>query len=122
MEILICRREGCNQPVAESKRSDSFYCNPNCGAAQRYINDKIKDKEKLPHSRQIEANYKIIRDLYNKGDDDVLIESLELLGFDFNYCTGVDDFDNQTGIMKFKLFEFILTSTDNRYTIKKLSS
>ena len=122
MEILICKREGCNNQVAESKRSDSFYCRPWCGTTQRNKDKREANQEKRPHSRKVDTNYKIVRDLYSNGDDDVSIESLELLGFDFNYCTGVDDLDIQTGIMKFKIYEFLLTPLNNRYKISKPAS
>lgn len=122
MEKLICSREGCNNPVPESRRLGAKFCRDWCGSTHRNREKQKSEKEKRSHSRKLDQNYKIIKDLYKKGVYDVSIESLELLGFDFDYCTGVDDFNSQTGIMKFNLFEFQIIFLNNRCKISKLSS
>ena len=122
METKKCKRKECNNLIATNKRSDSFYCTPKCGARDRNEKKRKQNREKQPHRRKVEVNYNIISSLFKKGVSDVSIESLELLGFDFDYCTGVDDLDIQTGIMKFKVYEFLLTPHDNRYIISKPAS
>jgi hypothetical protein len=120
MDTKKCKRKECNNLIAINKRSDSLYCTTLCGARDRNEKKERADKEKRPHKRKVEVNYKIISSLFKKGAIDVSIESLELLGFDFDYCTGVDDFNQHKGITKFNLFEFTITIDDTRCKIKKV--
>ena len=122
MDTKKCKRKECNNLIAINKRSDSLYCTTLCGARDRNEKKERADKEKRPHKRKVEVNYKIISSLFKKGAIDVSIESLELLGFDFDYCTGVDDLDIQKGIMKFRVYEFLLTPHNDRYEISKPAS
>ena len=119
MEPRKCKRPGCIKTVDQAKRSDADFCSPKCGWTFRNKQRMEANKEKRLHSRKLDKNHNIIKDLYSRGKIDVSNEALELLGFDFEYCTGIEQFNQQNGITKFKLFEFIITTDDLRSRILK---
>ena len=75
MDTKKCKRKECNNLIAINKRSDSLYCTTLCGARDRNEKKERADKEKRPHKRKVEVNYKIISSLFKKGAIDEYINS-----------------------------------------------
>jgi hypothetical protein len=80
-------------PIPETRRSDAIYCCDSCG--WKYRNKKIKKEntEKREAADPLEKNYKIMKDLYERGFNDLSKESLKVLGFDFKTYTGIAEID-----------------------------
>ena len=117
MEERKCKK--CGRPILSERRSDAIFCSTRCGWTHRNVEKKKANRDKRRHSRKLDMNYKIIKDLYSRGNIDVSNEALELLGFDFEYCTGIEHLNQQNDTTKFKLFEFIITTDDLRSKIIK---
>ena len=117
MEERICKYD--KKPISPNRRSDALYCRDQCGWSYRNEKKAESNLEKRPHSRQLDENHRIIRELFSRDKCDVSIEALEVMGFDFEYCTGVEATDQQIGRTAFRLFEFIITVEKNRCKITK---
>ena len=116
-EIRYC--ENCGELIPVTRNKGSIYCTTKCGWTFRNRGNNVANKEKRIITRQLDINYKIVKDLYNKGKNNISIESLELLGFDFEHFTGVKKIapDNQFEVIK--LFEFEINIQNNRCLINK---
>ena len=117
METRICKRKECNNLIATSKRSDSLYCTPKCGAKDRNDKNRRLNKEKIQHQKKLNKNYKIIKDLYYKGRVDVSKEVLDALEFDEHYNTGMEELNMDR--ISFNLYEFKISFKDDRFYISK---
>ena len=117
MEERLCLYD--KKPISPNRRSDAIYCIDKCGWSYRNEKKVESNREKRPHSRQLDENHRIIKDLFSRDKCDVSIEALELMGFDFEYCTGVEDTSQQRGTTAFNLFEFIITLDNDRCKLTK---
>jgi len=118
MKERLCKYDG--KPIPEEKRSDSIYCSSKCGWKDRNEKNAKENKGKRKELRRLDKNHEIIKKLYRKDKLDVLIESLELLEFDIELFTGVENIDSITKTSIVRLYEFQLKFHGGRCQIKKL--
>jgi hypothetical protein len=112
-----CLNDG--NPIPANRRSDALYCCEKCGWKYRNRMNRKANKDKNPHEQQLRINYTVVKKLVQKGIFDVSIEAMKLMGFDFEYCTGVGKVDPSIGTTEFQLFEYTITIENSRCKIKK---
>ena len=117
MSIITC--ENCKNQIPSTRRSDAIYCCNECGWAYRNEKKKTGNTEKRKASAPLEQNYKIIKDLHDRGIHDLSKEALIVSGFDFETYTGIADIDPATKTTEYKLFDFFFKIHGDRVTLKK---
>lgn len=118
MNEKLCKH--CGQPIFLSKRTDALFCSAKCGWRYRNRENAMEDKGMRPIDRRLVKNRKIIKDLFRRGKLDVSIESLELLGFDFDLYTKFVDKSYETKISVVNVYEYQIKIQGSRCQIKKL--
>lgn len=121
MEIKYCKRKGCGKPIDAKKRSDSIYCSPECGWRDRNEKKRKNNTEKREAAGPLEKNYKIMKNLYERGFNELSKESLLVSGFDFETYTGIAEMDVMNNTTEYKLFEFFFKIDGDKVIIKKLN-
>lgn len=110
----------CTLPIPLSKRTDAIFCSIKCGSDYRNERNAKQGKEKRQIISRLEKNHKIIKDLHRRGKLNVSIESLELLGFDFELFTSVVSKDQATKTTVIMIYEYQITIREPRCQIKKI--
>lgn len=118
MKVRLCKYDSI--PIPKEKRSDAVYHSPECGWKDRNRKKRQENKVKREIQRKLDRNNAIIKDLYKRAKLDVSIESLELLGFDFDIYTNfvTKSFETKTSVVK--VYEYQITIQGPRCQIKKL--
>ena len=120
MAERICLNDG--NPIPLNRRSDAIFCCNKCGWEYRNKLDNEANKDKKLHERKLHMNHKILQKLESKGKFDVPIEAMELMDFDFDYCTGVENVDKINSITEYHLYEYIIITDNFRCKFKKRTS
>ncbi len=118
MNNRICKYDSI--PIPKEKRSDAVYCRPWCGWTDRNLKKVEENKVKREKQRKLDRNHVIVKDLYKRAKLDVSTETLEVMGFDFEFYTNVVKTDLTTKTSVVKLYEFQLTFKRGKCQIKKL--
>ncbi len=109
----------CGGIIPATRRSDAKYCNPKCGWEHRNALKAQREKQKREYDRKLHRNYKIIYDLYHRGKTDIPFEALEIVGFDTDLITGINEVDKENKITKYDIYEFKIELINNRCLISK---
>ena len=65
-------------------------------------------------------NLKIVKDLVQRGISDISRETSTVLGFDFNFFTGIVKINSELKTTEYKLFDYSYTISGDRIKIKKI--
>ena len=117
MAEKICLNDGNRIP--DHRRSDAIFCCDKCGWTYRNKNYKEANFEMKVHARNLKMNHKVLQTLESKGKYDVSIEAMELMDFDFEYCTKIESINPIEEIMEYHLYEYYLIVDKSRCKFKR---
>ena len=118
MEERICKYD--TKPIPKEKRSDAVYCRPWCGWTDRNKKKAKENQGKKKLKYKFEKDYRIIRDLYERGIVVVSVKTLKEIGFDFNSYTRIGKVDYEKGTTEYELIDMVYVLTGDICKLKKI--
>ena len=118
-EVRMCYYRHCDVLIPENRRSDAKSCCDEHGWKERNLQKK-DNLIKNSIQKALDNNYKVIKDLFERGKYEVPKHVLRFMDFEFECITTLGTMNFDTGVITCNVYEYQLTIANNICTIKKL--
>jgi|SRR5690606_22514031 len=114
-----CQNPECNK-IFPRNNSKKIYCSSYCKNRANYIKYLSENADEIEWQKNYNKNVKIIENICSNGVNNILITTLEQVGFDVKYVKSQEKVDNEVIFFEIGNYWLIYLS-ETEYRIEKIN-